>query len=101
MHRDLPATPRCEPSQILAGCRASSSLTITLDTEGEVDAGTVIDMTISAGANNVSGVFFISKEKQQIRDDLIADAMADARHKADVAAEALEMEVSGIHSVRL
>ncbi|HEX6067262.1 MAG TPA: SIMPL domain-containing protein [Nitrososphaera sp.] len=99
----FPPPPGCEPSLVITGYRASSSLTVTLDTEGEVDAGTVIDTAIGAGANNVSGVFFfISQEKQQeIRDGLIADAIADARHKADVAAEALEMEVSGIHSVSL
>jgi hypothetical protein len=47
-------------------------------------------------------VFTSRPERQQeIRDGLIADAIADARHKADVAAEALELEVSGIHSVSL
>lgn len=99
----FPPPPGCEPSAVITGYRASSSLTVTLDAEGEVDAGTVIDTAIGAGANNVSGVFFfVSPEKQQeIRDGLIADAIADARHKADVAAEALEMEVSGIHSVSL
>lgn len=99
----FPPPPGCEPSQVITGYRASSSLTVTLDTEGDIDAGTVIDTAIEAGANNVSGVFFfISQEKQQeVRDTLIADAIADARHKADVAAEALEMQVSGIHSVSL
>lgn len=99
----FPPPPGCEPGQVITGYRASSSLTVTLDAEGEVDAGTVIDTAIGAGANNVSGVFFfISAEKQQeVRDSLIADAIADARHKADVAAGALEMEVSGIHAVSL
>lgn len=99
----FPPPPGCEPDSVITGYRASSSLTVTLDAEGEVDAGTVIDTAIGAGANNVSGVFFfISQEKQQeIRDGLIADAIADARHKADVAAAALEMEVSGIQSVSL
>jgi uncharacterized protein len=99
----FPPPPGCELDQVITGYRASSSLTVTLDTEGEVDAGTVIDTAIGAGANTVSGVFFfLSPERQQeIRDGLIADAIADARHKADVAAEALELEVSGIHSVSL
>lgn len=99
----FPPPPGCEPSQKITGYRASSSLTVTLDTEGSIDAGTVIDTAIGAGANSVSGVFFfVSPEKQQeIRDGLITDAIADARHKADVAATALEMHVSGIHSVSL
>jgi hypothetical protein len=99
----FPPPPGCEPNTVITGYGASSSLTVTFEAEGEVDAGTVIDTEIGAGANNVSGVFFfVSTEKQQeIRDGLIADAIADARHKADVAAAALEMEVSGIHSVSL
>jgi uncharacterized protein len=98
----FPPPPGCELDQVITGYRASSSLTVTLDTEGEVDAGTVIDIAIGAGANTISGVFFVSPERQQeTRDGLIADAIADARHKADVAAEALELEVSGIYSVCL
>ncbi|MEM3160122.1 MAG: SIMPL domain-containing protein [Nitrososphaera sp.] len=99
----FPPPPGCEPEQVITGYKVSNSLTVTLETEGEIDAGTVIDTAIGAGANNVSGVFFfVSQERQEeIRDSLIADAIADARHKADVAATALEMQVSGIHSVSL
>jgi uncharacterized protein YggE len=99
----FPPPPGCEPSTEITGYKASSSLTVTLDAEGEVDAGTVIDTSIGAGANNVSGVFFfLSPEKQQeVQDGLIAEAIANARHKADIAAQALEMEVTGIHSVSL
>src|SRR5581483_4104185 len=98
-----PQPPECQPQQQITGYRASNSVTVTLDVQGSIDAGKVIDASIKAGANNVNVVyFFISPEKQQeIRDGLIKDAIANARHRADVAASALEMQVSGVQSVNL
>ena len=98
-----PPPPDCQPKQDIVGYKASNSLSVTLDTSGDVDAGKVIDTAVSAGANNVNGVyFFLSSEKQQeVRDSLIKDAIANARHRADVAAEALSMHVSGVQAVNL
>jgi uncharacterized protein len=98
-----PIPPECYVSQEITGYKASNSVTVTLDAQGDIDAGKVIDASIKAGANNVNGVyFFISPEKQQeIRDSLIKDAIANARHRADVAASALGMQVSGVQSANL
>jgi uncharacterized protein len=98
-----PIPPECYISQDITGYKASNSVTVTLDAQGDIDAGKVIDTSINAGANNVNGVyFFISSEKQQeIRDSLIKDAIANARHRADVAASAVGMQISGVQSVNL
>src|SRR5581483_2047374 len=98
-----PQPPDCQPSQQITGYKASNSVTVTLDAQGSIDAGKVIDASIKVGANNVNGVYFlVSSEKQQeIRDNLIKDAVASARHRADVAASALEMQISGVQSVNL
>ena len=98
-----PPPPECQPNQTIVGYRASSSLTVTLDVNGQIDGGKVIDTAIGAGANTVNGVyFFISSERQeQVRDSLIADAIQNARHRADVAATAVGLEVSGVKSVHL
>lgn len=98
-----PQPPNCQPNQNIIGYRASNSLSVTLDVGGNIDSGKVIDTAIKAGANNVNGVFFfLSQEKQQqVRDSLIKDAIANARHRADVAADALGMQVSGVQSVNL
>lgn len=46
--------------------------------------------------------FFVSPDKQQqVQDGLIKDAIASARHRADVAASALGLSVSGVQSVNL
>jgi len=100
-----PLPPDCQPSQVITGYRASNTLTVTLDVQpqGGIDAGKIIDASIKAGANNVNGVsFFISPEKQQkIRDALIKDALLNAKHRAQVAADALDMTVSGVQSISL
>jgi uncharacterized protein len=98
-----PPPPECEPSQRIIGYSASNSVTVTLSVSAGIDAGQVIDASVQAGANNVNGLyFFVSPDRQQeIRDSLIRDAIASARQRANIAAEALGMTVSGVQSVDL
>ncbi len=98
-----PPPSECMPRQEVTGFKASSSISVTLDADGQVDAGQVIDVAIEAGANTANGAFyFISTEAQEkVRDELIADAIANARHRADIAAGALGMEVIGVKSINL
>jgi hypothetical protein len=98
-----PPPPDCQPGQVLTGYRASNSVIVTLDVQGQVDASKVIDISVQAGANNVNGVyFFISPDRQnELKDSLTKDAIANARHRADVAANALGMQISGVQSMNL
>jgi uncharacterized protein YggE len=98
-----PPPPGCETRQEIIGYRASNTVTVTLDVNAELNAGQVIDAAIGAGANRVDGiVFFISQDRQQqIRDTLIRDAIANARQRANIAAEALGMTISGVQSATL
>jgi len=98
-----PPPPGCETRQEIIGYRASNTVTVTLDVNAELNAGQVIDAAIGAGANRVDGiVFFISPDtQQQIRDTLIRDAIANARQRANIAAEALAMTISGVQSATL
>jgi uncharacterized protein YggE len=96
-----PQPPECAPKSEITGYSASNSVTVTLD--ASEDAGEVIDVAVAAGATNVNGAyFFVSTERQEeIREDLIADAIANARSRADKAAEAVEMEITGVKSISL
>jgi uncharacterized protein YggE len=98
-----PPPPECQPNQDIIGYVASSSLTVTLDVDGEIDGGQVIDTAIEAGANTVNGVFFFmsSERQEEVRDGLIGDAIASARHRADVAATTVGMEVAGVKAINL
>lgn len=96
-----PPPPECLPKNEIVGYKASNSVTVTVD--ASFDAGSIIDTAVKAGATNVNGAyFFVSEEKQQeIRDSLIAQAIANARGRADKAAEAVDMEVIGVKSINL
>ncbi|MGI0037429.1 MAG: SIMPL domain-containing protein [Nitrososphaera sp.] len=98
-----PIPPECYSDQTITGYKAVNSVTVTLDVDGDIDAGKVIDAAIGAGANNVNGVFFfISQEMQQvIRDSLIKEAIASARQRAEIAADAVGMEITGVQAINL
>jgi len=96
-----PQPVECQPKSELTGYRASNSVTVTLDADANV--GEVIDAAVAAGANNVNGAyFFVSDEKQQeIRDSLIEKAINNARGRADKAANAVAMDITGVKSISL
>ena len=96
-----PQPPECNPKNEITGYTASNSVTVTL--AATADVGKVIDTAIAAGATNVNGAyFFVSTERQEeIRGSLIADAIANARSRADKAAEAASMEITGVKSINL
>ncbi len=96
-----PQPPDCAPKNEITGYTASNSLSVTLD--ADEDVGKVIDAAVAAGANNVSGAyFFVSDERQQeIRDSLIEKAITNARSRADKAADAVDMNVTGVKSINL
>jgi len=107
-----PPPPECETRQEIIGYSATNTVTATLDVPflrmltqptPDLNAGQVIDAAIGAGANRVDAVvFFISQNRQQeIRDTLISDAIANAHQRANIAAEALGMTVSGVESATL
>lgn len=98
-----PLPDYCRESQIVSGYKASNSISVTLDADGDITAGAVIDTAIESGANTVGGAyFFLSQERQlQVQDELIPQAIANARHRADTAANAVNMQVTGIHSISL
>jgi uncharacterized protein len=107
-----PPPPECETRQEILGYRATNAVTVTLDVPflrvaaqpvPDVNAGQVIDAAVGAGANCVdSVVFFISPDRQQeIRGTLLGDAIANARQRADIAAEALEMTITGVQSATI
>ncbi|HEY7507860.1 MAG TPA: SIMPL domain-containing protein [Nitrososphaera sp.] len=96
-----PQPPECAPKSEITGYSASNSLTVTLD--ADEDVGKVIDEAVAAGATNVNGAyFFVSAERQEeVRSSLIEEAIANARGRADKAAAAVEMQVTGVKSISL
>ena len=98
-----PIPPECYVKQEITGYKASNSISVTLDANGDISAGEVIDTAIEGGANTVSAAyFFLSQQRQlEVQQGLIEDAIANARHRADIAAGAVGIEITSIKSINL
>jgi uncharacterized protein YggE/predicted secreted protein len=94
----------CPPpalKQILVGYKAVNGIAVE---SAQLDrVGQWIDAAVQAGANRVDYLYFsISSQRQdEIRNDLIAEAVQDARNKAKVALEPLGMEIVDVLSINL
>ncbi len=71
----------------------SSMLTIRSD--DVTAAGTIIDTAFAEGANTLNGVQFSATDTVEAENEAIRKAVADARRKADVIAEAAGMKING------
>ncbi|MFB3043798.1 MAG: SIMPL domain-containing protein [Nitrososphaerales archaeon] len=96
--------PRDQPPEI-TGYRLSHSLSVTVAASNLEDlglrAGDVVDIATAAGVTSVSGIqFTVSDESMRIlRNEALRNAILDAREKAEVIADALEVELVGVMSV--
>jgi len=79
------APSRTGPS-VIAGYRASNRVTVRLHDVAKV--ANTIDMLVSAGANDIGGINFMVSQASKLLDDARAQAVADARRKAEIYAKA-------------
>ncbi|MGN6410656.1 MAG: SIMPL domain-containing protein [Nitrobacter sp.] len=71
---------------VLSGYRASNQVTIKLRDVSKI-AG-VIDAVTAAGANDIGGINFMVSNASKLLDDARAEAVTDARRKAEIYAKA-------------
>jgi hypothetical protein len=76
---------RSGPTSIV-GYRASNRVTIRLRDVTKV--ANVIDTLVAAGANEIGGINFMVSQASKLLDDARAQAIADARRKAEIYAKA-------------
>ncbi|MDO5646698.1 SIMPL domain-containing protein [Paracoccus sp. (in: a-proteobacteria)] len=62
--------------------------------------GPVIDAVVTAGANEINGISFVRDDSADSLDQARADAVADARRKAMVLAQAAGVELGPVISLR-
>ncbi|MDB6177031.1 SIMPL domain-containing protein [Paracoccus sp. Z330] len=58
--------------------------------------GTVLDALVDAGANEINGISFGREDSAQATDDARRSAVADARHKAELLAEAAGLTLGSV-----
>lgn len=88
-------------TQELIGYRVSNN--ISVETEKLNMAADIIDSAVGVGANRIDSVYFtLSPEKQlQIKDDLIGQAVLNAKSKAENALSPLNHKIIGVKAVSL
>ncbi|MEX0656455.1 MAG: SIMPL domain-containing protein [Nitrosopumilaceae archaeon] len=88
-------------TQELIGYRVSNILMV--ETSQLSLAADIIDSAVAAGANRVDSVYFtLSPEKQlEVNDDLISQAVLNAKSKAEKALAPLDHKIIGVKAVSL
>ena len=76
---------------------------ITLDSYNLLNVSEWIDTAVQAGVNDVSSIYFsLSDEKSEaIKNELLKQAVVNAKSKADIAAAALGLHVIGVKSINI
>jgi len=87
---------RRDPPRIV-GYRVSNRLSVKVRDLGKL--GGLLDLSVSLGANQVSGVAFGITEEAPLRDEARKAAMADALRKAELYAEAADVSLERILSI--
>ena len=74
---------------------------ITVDSTNLLNVSQWIDTAVQAGANDVSSVSFLLSDKKSglVKNELMKQAIMDAKNKSDIAASALGLEVVGVRSL--
>lgn len=85
----------------LIGFTVRNSILIT--SQNLNNASDWIDVAVSSGANNVNSIYFSISDKKldEIKKELIKQAIGNAREKADVAASELGLKVVGVITINI
>ena len=81
----------------IVGYRASNVVCVELDDLSKI--GNVIDAAIDAGANELQGVDFQLKDDAEAKSTALREAVASARMKAEVLAEAAGMKLGDLIAI--
>lgn len=84
------------PARLL-GFQVTNQITVKIRDVGALP--TVLDHAIEAGANEMSGIEFIVSEQSKLLDEARAEAIADARRKAELYAKAAGVKLGRVVAI--
>jgi uncharacterized protein YggE len=82
---------------IVSGYEVTNKITVTVSDLAKV--GDIVDAAANAGANSSNSVVFEIKNREELLDKARAEAMRDAKHKADMMANAVGAAVGPLITV--
>ena len=86
-----------EDAERIQAYEASTTLAVKV-TDMEI-VGEVIDKAFAAGANTLNGISFSASDTDAARDEALRAAVAEARGRAEVLAEASGLKITGIELI--
>jgi uncharacterized protein YggE len=97
----LSVQPKYDPNKggtaRLTGFQLTNRVTVKIR---DVDAlPTILDRAIGAGANEMSGIEFVVSEQSKMLDQARSEAIADARRKAELYAQAAGAKIGAVVSI--
>lgn len=96
VYADTNEDQRNDPPQVVA-YRASNQVIVEVH---ELDAlGSLLDAVVTSGANRISGLSFGIEDDSAITDKARTQAVEDARHKAELLAEAAGVSLGRVLSI--
>ncbi len=81
----------------LSAYNASSTLAIKVTDMESV--GALIDVCFAAGANTLNGIIFSASDTEEAKTEAMKNAVADAKKKAEILAEAAGLKITGIETI--
>lgn len=81
----------------LSAYNASSTLAIKVTDMESV--GALIDVCFAAGANTLNGISFSASDTEEAKTEAMKKAVADAKNKAEILAEASGLKITGIENI--
>jgi len=81
----------------ITGYEATNTVSVKLRKLEQM--GKVVDALVDAGANQINGPQFMMADPDEVQDEARTDAIAMARHRADLYAKAAGLRVVGILSI--
>lgn len=97
VYETQPTSDRIYGKQVLTGYRCNNTVTAKIKDIGKV--GAVIDAAVNAGATNVNSITFGVLDSKRYEDEMLAQAVANARHKAEIMAKAAGVTITGISKI--
>ena len=99
---DNPPEPRpgeARQAPKVVGYQVSNEVTVRIRDLAE--SGSILDEVVSAGANRINSISFDIDEQTELRDEAIRLAIADARRKGEIMAEAAGVDLIRILTVSI
>ncbi len=84
-------------TQTLIGYRCNNTVNVNLKEIENI--GNVIDAVVGAGATNVNSISFGVLDSKKYEDEMLADAVRNARTKAEIISKAAGVNITGISKI--